>query len=341
MDRDPGARNVTPIILGQAVSLLGDYIALLALPLFVLELTGSALDLGLTMASETLPTLLFGFAVGVALDRISLKRALIAADVARMVAFAALAIAAGSGSARPWMAFLVAFLAGSMTVTFDAGFQAWMPSLVGDGKLVTINTRLQFIRTAAWALGPALAGLIVTVGGGFIVAFTVNAVTFGVSALFVLVLTEISPRALSSGGDPWWPAFTEGIRYLRHEARLRAATVAATAGNVLFVPMEALLVLFARDRLGLATGTLIGVFFAGHAVVGALGVTLAPRVIAAIGLGRVFVLGLASLGGGFFALAAMSGAISGLAGPLTAVLASIPAGISVAGVSMMNVAFTT
>ena len=92
-------RNTWPIVVGQAVSLLGDYIAVLALPLFVLELTGSALDLGLTTAFETLPVLLFGFAAGVALDRFAIKRALIIADLGRAGAFAALGVAVATWTA--------------------------------------------------------------------------------------------------------------------------------------------------------------------------------------------------------------------------------------------------
>ncbi|MBS1196208.1 MAG: Transrane secretion effector, partial [Actinobacteria bacterium] len=51
-------RNVHWVLGGQSASLLGDYVAILALPLFIVQLTGSALDLGLTTALETLPTLL-------------------------------------------------------------------------------------------------------------------------------------------------------------------------------------------------------------------------------------------------------------------------------------------
>ena len=84
-------RNVRWLLGGQSASLFGDYVALLALPLFVVHLTGSALDLGLTTALETLPTLLFGFAVGVLLDRAPLRRLLVIADLGRAAGFIALA----------------------------------------------------------------------------------------------------------------------------------------------------------------------------------------------------------------------------------------------------------
>jgi MFS family permease len=335
-----GRRNLTLILSGQAVSLLGDYVALLALPLFVVELTGSALDLGLTMAFETVPTLLFGFAAGVALDRMSLRRALVIADLGRAAAFAALAVAVAAGAAEVWMVFLVAFVVGTMTVGFDSGFQAWLPSLVGENVLLGVNSRLQFIRTAAWTVGPPVAGFLATGFGGFGAAFLLDAGTFLISAMVILALREVRPRERIAHLR-WLPAFREGMRALWRDGRLRSATLAATAVNMLFAAMEALLVLFARDRLGIDEGALIGWFFAGHALLGAVGVVGAPWLARRLGLGRSFVLGLGMLGAGFFALNAAAPAVASLTPIWSTVVSVIPAGISVAGVSITNVSFFT
>ena len=48
-------RNMGPLVWGQAISLLGDYVAFFTLPLFVVSLTGRPIDLGITAAMETLP----------------------------------------------------------------------------------------------------------------------------------------------------------------------------------------------------------------------------------------------------------------------------------------------
>jgi len=333
-------RNTRRILAGQAVSLLGDYIAILALPLFVLELTGSALDLGLTTALETLPTLLFGFAVGVTLDRVRLRNALVIADVGRAAAFAALAVAAAAGTAETWMVFVVAFLVGTLAVGFDSGLQAWLPSLVPAEELVGVNSRIQLIRTAAWSIGPPLAGFLASGPGGFGAAFGIDAATFLVSAGFVLALREISTRP-HADREPWFPAFLAGLRYLAREPRLRAATLGATAANTLFVPMEALLVLFATEALGIDDRALIGWFFAGHSLLGALGVAAAPRIARRIGLGPTFVVGLLLLGGGFLGLTLASDAVAALPPVASVVVAALPAGVSVAGVSLTNVAFST
>ena len=287
-----------------------------------------------------MPTLLFGFAAGVALDRVVLRRILILADLGRSAAFAALAVAIAADATEPWMVFTVAFAVGSLSVTFDSGLQAWMPSLLDDDRLVIVNTRLQFARTLAWTIGPPLAGFLVGTLGGFAVAFGVDAATFAISALFLLVLTELRSSAVMEPAR-WCESLRDGLRYLWNEPRLRSATLAAALVNLTFVPMEALLVLFASERLGVTDGRLIGWFFAGHAVIGALGVGLAPGLAKRIGLGRTFVLGLLLLGLGFLTLNLLAPRLASLAPGATTALAILPAGVAVTGVSFTNVAFTT
>jgi hypothetical protein len=333
-------RNLRWVLAGQSASLLGDYVSLLALPLFVVYLTGSALDLGLTTALETVPTLLFGFAVGVFLDRAPLRRTLIVADLGRAVAFLSLALAAAAGVAEVWMVFLVAFVVGGLTVTFDSGFQAWLPTLATDDALVLVNSRLQFVRSLAWTLGPPLAGYLAGSAGGFRAAFGLDAATFLLSAVTLLVLLEIRPRP-TPARDPWLASFRQGISCLWRMPALRAATLAGTAANLVFVPMEALLVLFCREQLGLTDGALIGWFFGGHSLLGALGVIAAPVAVRRLGLGRTFVCGLAAMGAGFLVLAVSAPALSQLAPGLTTLWAIFPAGLAVTGVSFLNVAFTT
>jgi hypothetical protein len=138
--------NIVPLITGQSVSLLGDYIAFFTLPYFMLSLTGRAVDLGLTAFAETLPMLLFGLAAGVFLDRMRrLGRALIIADIVRSLAFAFLAFVAS-----PWgpdltvtmtagVILAVAFLVGSMSVLFDSGLQTYMTQSLLETDLIRAN----------------------------------------------------------------------------------------------------------------------------------------------------------------------------------------------------------
>ena len=91
------------------------------MPLFIVHLTGRGLDLGLTAAAETLPTLLFGFTAGVFLDRFAIKPILIGSDLLRAAVFVLLAFGAATDAALPWMVFLAAFIVGSLATFFNSG----------------------------------------------------------------------------------------------------------------------------------------------------------------------------------------------------------------------------
>jgi MFS family permease len=334
--------NRRPIVAGQSISLFGDYIAYFTLPWLVFELTGRGSDLGLAAFSETIPVLLFGFAVGVVLDRLRMRRALIFADLVRTAIFGLLAIAVVTGTIAPWHVFVAAFGFGTMTVLFDAGLQAMLPSVIDSGSLVDVNANLSLARTISFALGPAIAGIIIAGPGGFEAALILNAATFIVSALLLFRVKEIRPRTARPRYTSFTTAVGRGLRFLFREPHLRWATIGAAAANLVFAPLEALLVLFVESQLAgsvmppewldfLFTGAAeVGLFIGIQAAIGSVGIVLAPRFARRIGLGRMYVLGIAMLGLGFAGVTA-----------LRSFLAVIPAGIGVAGVGWVNVAFVT
>jgi MFS family permease len=333
--------NLQPIVLGQAVSLFGDYIAYFTLPWLIVTMTGRPQDLGLTAAAETVPLLLFGFLAGVVLDRSNIRRILVAADGLRAVVFLVLALAVAADWIEPWIVFLAAFAVGSFSAFFDAGLSALLPSVVGADILIDTNARLSMARNLAWTFGPAVGGLIVAQGGGFAPAFVVNAATFAVSGALLMRVKELYPAA-KSHAPRIRDALGRSLRFIAGQPHLRWATLGAAGTNFLFAPLEALLVLFVSDRLaGSMTlpGVLsewfqgaaeVGLFLALQAAIGAVGVIIAPRLAEAVGLGRLYVLGVVMLGGGFLVVAGS-----------TSFWAVIPAGVALTGVGWVNVAFIT
>ena len=340
-DRSRARLNMPPIVFGQAVSLFGDYIAYVTLPLLVLSITGRPEDLGLVAAAETLPLLLFGLVAGVVLDRYAIRRILILSDALRAALFFGLAALVAVRDIQVWVVFAVAFLVGSLSLVFDSGLQALLPALTGDSYLVDINSKLSLARTLAWSIGPAIGGVLVASSGGFTLAFVVNGATFVVSAAFLLRVRELRPveraRHTNIGQQ-----LRRGIRFLFREPHLRWATLGAAMANLVFAPLEALLVLFVAERVTVAVtlpsaiGWLfrdqaqVGLFIALQAALGSVGVMLAPRVAARWSLGRMYIAGLALLGVGFGAVALFSSFWS-----------VIPAAVAVAGVAWVNIAFVT
>lgn len=337
-----GSRHrARPIVWGQAISLLGDYVAFVTVPLFMVHLTGKGFDLGLTAAAETIPTLLFGFTAGVFLDRFAIKPILIGADALRALAFALLAIGAATEAAVPWMVFLAAFVVGSLATFFNSGLEALLPSVFPEEHLVTVNSHLALARTTAFALGPALGGILIAVGGGFPVAFSANAATFVVSAMF-LVGVRARDRIRAESGEPFGVALRSGVAFLFGHSQLRWVTLGAAIVNLVFAPLEALLPLFVPEYLDpgftppgfleflFQDAAMIGLFIGLQAAVGSGMIFFGPRIAKRAHLGRMFAFGLLLFGGGFI-LMALSGSFWGF----------IPAGIGVGGAGYANIAIVT
>jgi MFS family permease len=330
-----------PIVWGQAVSLLGDYIAYVTMPLFIVHLTGRALDLGLTSAAETIPTVLFGFTAGVFLDRFAIKPILIGADLLRAVAFFLLAMGAAANVATTWMVFLAAFVVGSLATFFNSGLEALLPSVIPEEHLVTVNSHLALARTAAFAFGPALGGVLISVGGGFPVAFAANGATFLVSA-FYLSGVRVRSKVAVETTERFLTALRSGVAFLLRHAQLRWVTLGAAIVNLVFAPLEALLPLYITDHLDsgikapqflqflFTDAAQVGLFIGLQAAVGSALIVLGPRIAARVHLGRMFTVGLILFGAGFITMA-LSNSFWGF----------VPAGIGIGGVGFANIAIVT
>ncbi len=314
-------RNLWPLVLGQSVSLLGDYLAFFfALPVFVRDATGSAAQLGVLAACETAAVILFGFLAGVLLDRSRIRRAIIGADLVRALGFGLLALAVALDVGAVWMAFAVAFLVGSMGTVFDSGLESLMPSVLTDDLLVVANSRLSVGRNLAQTLGFVVGGVVLAWSGGVAGAFAFNAFSYLCSVVALLLLVEIRPRPPTTPA-PVWPALRSGLVTLWRSPPLRWATAAATLTNLAFAPLAAVMTLYAADELGIADDTRLGIFFAAFSAIGAAGVMAAPRLVRAVGLGRsvvagCFLFGVGALGtglvDGWWAVATLGLALTGV-----------------------------
>jgi MFS family permease len=169
---------------GQMVSLLGDAVTPFALAWAVLDLTGSARDLGFVLAAKAAPLVVFLLAGGVVADRLPRRGVMLTADVARMAIQAATAALLLSHTARIWELIVLQAFAGAGTAFFNPASTGLTPMTVSAGRLQEANALRGMSMGLAQFAGPALAGLlIVTVGPGG--ALAIDAASFGVSAFYL------------------------------------------------------------------------------------------------------------------------------------------------------------
>ncbi|MDQ2717826.1 MAG: MFS transporter, partial [Chloroflexota bacterium] len=210
--------------------------------------SGSALNLGISSAANMLPYLLFGLLLGAWTDRIDRKRMMIVMDIGRAAVIATIPLMAFLGQLSVWWIYGVGFLHSTLTICFEAGEFAAIPSLVEQDDLVSANGRIQASYSAASILGPVLAGILV--------AFVPLASLLLLDACsFLLSAFSIALVSISFNGRSDEPRrhilrdVAEGLRYVWGHPVLRNISLMMALVNFVAATQSAQLVLFARERL--------------------------------------------------------------------------------------------
>jgi MFS family permease len=183
-------RNFVALWLGQTVSFLGDYFNWLAVPILVERLTGSALMVGLSVMSSTLPMLLLGPVAGAFVDRWDRKWTMVISDLLR--ALLVLLCLLVQTADQVWIYYVAGFLMSCVSRFFFPAQNAVLPLVVPDrDDLLAANGLMQMVQTVGMLAGGALAGFLIGLWGEQ-VAFVIDSATYVVSA--VAITTMAMPR---------------------------------------------------------------------------------------------------------------------------------------------------
>jgi len=276
--------------LGQSISLLGDQISYIALPLVaVLVLDAGPAQMGYLGAASLMPHLLLSLPAGVWLDRVARRRRiLISCDLARAAILATVPIAYGFDALTLGQLYGVAFLAGCFAVFFDLSYPTVFVSVTPREQFLEGSSLINGSRSFSYVAGPSVGGLLVQ---AFSAPFTIlaDAVSYLFSALFLgRVRAAEAPVEDVEGGMR--SRVAEGIRFIGGNEIFRPALLATATLNFFNYAFSALFVLYATRTLDIEAGTL-GLILGAGAVGGLLGATFAARLGRAIGVGRAFLLG--------------------------------------------------
>lgn len=245
-----GNSALTRLLAGEFVSSIGDWLYLVALLVVVYQRSNSAALLGVVGAARVLPYVLLSVPAGIVVDRFDRRMVLLVTDIARGTVMLGLA-------ALVWFnASLVAIialtlLAATFSTFFGPAIAAFLPSLARDeSELGPANSAWASLDNLGFVIGPALAGVLIAVGG-LTFAFLLNAVSFAVVAAVLWRLPSRGGLAASAASAA-------------AEAEAAGASVAPKpAGMALWPKLREL----RRPLSGLAVINLVGGF-----VFGGLGV---------------------------------------------------------------------
>jgi MFS family permease len=220
------------LFLGQAASVIGDRVVVVAIALFVTQTTGSATDLGVVLAAQSLPLvalLLFG---GVWADRLPRQRIMIRTDLLRGGLHALLAVLILAGAVRIWQLVVIEALFGAAQAFFQPAYTGLLPQTVPEELIQDAHALTESMSNLAFLIGPALAtALVLGLGAGE--AFAFDAATFAISAV---LLMRVHPRArgVSRESGPLVEELAAGWREVSSR-RWVWVTIAAFTGAVMCV----------------------------------------------------------------------------------------------------------
>lgn len=187
-------RNFQFLTAGQFASTIGDYCYAIALPWFVLSAHGSAELLGTVLACYGVPRTVLIPVGGVLADKVTPRVTMLAADVVRCALIAVLAVISTRHTASIGLLGPVAAVIGAGEGLFIPASYAILPSLLDRDQLAPGNALFTAAQQTGSLVGPALGGAVVAVSGPT-AAFGVDAASFALSALSLVLITRTAPTA--------------------------------------------------------------------------------------------------------------------------------------------------
>jgi MFS family permease len=273
--------------MGETVSLFGDQVTLIALPLAgVLALHASAAQMGYLTAAAIAPALVFSLHAGAWLDRRGRRRqTMIVTVLGRSALLVTIPVAYWLGVLSLAQLYVVSFLIGTLSVFFFVAYTTLFVSLVPRERYLEANSLLNGSRAFSFVGGPSVGGALVQAlsAPGALIA---DAVSFLVSAFTLSSIKPVEPPTEEAERGH----VKAGLRYLWRSPVIRSSLLATATINFFNFVFWALFILYVTRTLGVRPGVL-GLVLGAASVGGVIGSILTGRISRRLGVGPAFVLG--------------------------------------------------
>jgi len=252
--------NFRRYFVGQVISNVGSWLQALAVTWLVLDLTGRSDRLGIAVALQFLPLLVFGAPAGVLADRVDNRRLLLITSALSAGLALAFGIAVSAGATSLWLVYGLTFAFGLILAVERPAMQALLYQLVGGEVLPSAVAANSTIMSVSRLVGPALGGAMIAITG-LASCFYANAASYAVVliALMMIRRDRLVPRPLGarSKGN-----LREALAHVRHHPEIRRPLIVmAVVGTVVlnFQTTIPSMVRFGFDRGAGAVGTAMSV----------------------------------------------------------------------------------
>lgn len=282
-----GNRPLTLLFIAHTFSAFIDWLYVVALFILAYALTHSATVVALLTFTRLLPYALLLPVSGAITDRFNPRALMVVANVGRALAVLALTFVHTSASLP--LAFLLVFLATTLSSLFRPALLASVPAVVPDRELIRANSMLGQVDMAAFGGGPALAGFLILVGDARLALLVAGAGLFLSAAAAGAVRLPQRPARDSSEMNGI-PAAWDGLRFLVGQNERVLLGIAVAWGGLTFFggAYWALSVVLAVHAFHLG-GAGVGFINASYAVGGLLGGFVVAVLVTRLGATRVFI----------------------------------------------------
>ena len=245
-------RNYRCFFLGQMVSIIGNWMQVVAQAWLVLSITDSSAILGLTITVQFLPTLLLGPYAGVVADRVDKRSIVIGTESVALMCALVLGVLAVTGRAELWMVLVLAAILGTCSAFQAPARQTFVLETVGPDKLTNAVGLMNTAMNVGRLLGPALAGAFISLWG-LPVCFFANVASFVISISAVLLVRRSdlrpTPRVPRAKGQ-----LREGLRAVRADPALKVPLLMMLVVGTFTLEFIVTLPVMARDGFDVGAG---------------------------------------------------------------------------------------
>jgi MFS family permease len=238
-------RNFRLYWIGQMISLIGTWMQSMAQGWLVFRLSNSPFLLGVVGAFASLPVFFFSLPAGVLADRVKKRKLLIWTQTGAMILAFVLALLTYTHLVKVWHVMILAMCLGLVNAFDMPTRQSFVKEMVGQEDLLNAIALNSFIFNAARILGPAAAGILISLAGEA-GCFFANGLSF-LAVIAGLMLMRMQDLVFVSNNHTFLTSFKQGFSYIRGNKRALALIIMVSAMSIFGFSYAVLMPVFARD----------------------------------------------------------------------------------------------
>jgi MFS family permease len=238
-------RNFRLYWFGQMISLIGTWMQSMAQGWLVLRLTNSPFLLGVVGAFAGLPVFFFSLPAGVLADRVKKRKILIITQTGAMILAFILAFLTFTGLVRVWHVMILALCLGMVNAFDMPTRQSFVKEMVGKEDLLNAIALNSSMFNAARILGPAIAGILISLVGEA-GCFFINGLSYlaVIASLFLMRMQDLVYR---SDNSSFLASLKQGFSYIKGNKRVLALILMVSTMSIFGFSYAVLMPVFARD----------------------------------------------------------------------------------------------